>query len=150
MEPTCAACAMEWSIQLEKGLRSSKPGHITISFFFFLLCSLVHFSYLYDVSSSLSFILHQVHLSTPYCKWGSTFSVGVESLSLALLPMQCLALCQVRMSYLPIPSSYALLMPLGEVTKKSGFLLSELSCLNESTTITGNTSSVKGCCQRLE
>ncbi|XP_057441624.1 uncharacterized protein LOC130733460 isoform X2 [Lotus japonicus] len=26
MEPTCAACAMEWSIQLEKGLRSSKPG----------------------------------------------------------------------------------------------------------------------------
>ncbi|KAK2381133.1 integrator complex subunit protein [Trifolium repens] len=26
MEPTCAACAMEWSIQLEKGLRSGKPG----------------------------------------------------------------------------------------------------------------------------
>ncbi|KAJ1389762.1 Armadillo-type fold [Sesbania bispinosa] len=26
MEPTCAARAMEWSIQLEKGLRSSKPG----------------------------------------------------------------------------------------------------------------------------
>lgn len=26
MEPTCTACAMEWSIQLEKGLRSGKPG----------------------------------------------------------------------------------------------------------------------------
>ncbi|KAK7257429.1 hypothetical protein RIF29_31408 [Crotalaria pallida] len=26
MEPTCAARSMEWSIQLEKGLRSSKPG----------------------------------------------------------------------------------------------------------------------------
>lgn len=26
MEPTCAASAMEWSIQLEMGLRSSKPG----------------------------------------------------------------------------------------------------------------------------
>ncbi|CAJ2664987.1 unnamed protein product [Trifolium pratense] len=26
MEQTCAACAMEWSIQLEKGLRSGKPG----------------------------------------------------------------------------------------------------------------------------
>ncbi|GAU40256.1 hypothetical protein TSUD_60460, partial [Trifolium subterraneum] len=25
MEPTCAACAMEWSIQLEKGLRSGVP-----------------------------------------------------------------------------------------------------------------------------
>ncbi|KAE9593009.1 hypothetical protein Lal_00029019 [Lupinus albus] len=26
IEPTCAACSMEWSIHLEKGLRSSKPG----------------------------------------------------------------------------------------------------------------------------
>jgi integrator complex subunit 7 len=41
MEPTCAACAMEWSIQLEKGLRSGKPGH----------CQFFHIS-------SLSFLLH--------------------------------------------------------------------------------------------
>ncbi|XP_058748667.1 uncharacterized protein LOC131621656 [Vicia villosa] len=30
MEPTCSACAMEWSIQLEKYLRSSKPDHSPI------------------------------------------------------------------------------------------------------------------------
>ena len=39
MEPTCAARAMEWSIQLEMGLRSAKPGYLILFFhpFFFII-----------------------------------------------------------------------------------------------------------------
>jgi len=52
MEPTCAACAMEWSIQLEKGLRSGKPGH---SLFFHISSEfLVYLSYVLTITMNTS------------------------------------------------------------------------------------------------
>jgi integrator complex subunit 7 len=34
MERISAACAMEWSIELEKALRSKKPGKYTLLLYF--------------------------------------------------------------------------------------------------------------------
>ena len=43
MEPTSVALAMEWSIQLEMGLRSTKPGQLILLFvkYFLSLCSIL-------------------------------------------------------------------------------------------------------------
>lgn len=82
MEPTCAACAMEWSIQLEKGLRSSKPGHIAISFLFLInfLCFFFYVCVFTESHLSSGVPVKAILKLGPHLQlWSREFESGIDS-----------------------------------------------------------------------
>lgn len=94
MERTSAACAMEWSIDLEKGLRSKKLGEdqsemidqnlLFICFYIKLCFSMRFLTYLrimssWALSGSKILYIFQVNRMEPYYGLGKNLRTGIEN-----------------------------------------------------------------------